>query len=78
MKVYICGIVLVPDGPREVVGRGRVGRVIDESLQSFDLYKSFTVTFDALMVEHSHCDHLSHCEAINLERPVFHFHGRGP
>ena len=36
MKVHICGIVLVLDGPRDVVGRGQVGRVIDEGLDDCD------------------------------------------
>jgi hypothetical protein len=32
MKVHICGIILVLDGPRDEVGRGQLGRVIDEGL----------------------------------------------
>jgi hypothetical protein len=36
VKVYICGIILVLDGPRDDVGRGQVGRVIDEGLDEFD------------------------------------------
>jgi hypothetical protein len=36
LEMHICGIILVPDGPRDVVGRGQVGRVIDESLDDCD------------------------------------------
>ena len=36
MKVHICGVILVPDGPRDIVGRGQVGRVIDEGLDDCD------------------------------------------
>lgn len=36
MKVHICGIILVPDGPRDGVGRRQVGRVIDEGLDDCD------------------------------------------
>jgi hypothetical protein len=32
MKVHICGIILVLDGPRDGVGRGQLGRIIDEGL----------------------------------------------
>lgn len=37
VKVHICGVILVPDGPRDKVGRrGQVGRVIDEGLDDCD------------------------------------------
>jgi hypothetical protein len=41
VKVYICGIILVLDGPRDDVGRGQVGRVIDEGLDDcyFDAFE---------------------------------------
>ena len=32
MKVHICGVILVLDGPRDRVGRGELGRVIDQGL----------------------------------------------
>jgi hypothetical protein len=36
MKEQICGIILVLDGPRDGVGRGQRGRVIDEGLDVCD------------------------------------------
>ena len=36
MKMYICGIVLVFDGPRDGVRRGELGRVVDEGLDDCD------------------------------------------
>ena len=36
LEMHICGIILVPDGPRDVVGRRQVGRVIDEGLDDCD------------------------------------------
>jgi hypothetical protein len=37
MKVHICGIILVLDRPRDGVGCGQVGGVIDEGLDDCDL-----------------------------------------
>jgi hypothetical protein len=36
MKVYICGIIFVLDGPRDGVRRGQLGGVIDEGLDDCD------------------------------------------
>jgi len=36
MKMHICGIILVLDGPRDEVGRGQLGLVIDEGLDDCD------------------------------------------
>jgi hypothetical protein len=36
LKVHICGIIFVLDGPRDGVGRGQLGGVIDEGLDDCD------------------------------------------
>jgi hypothetical protein len=36
MKVHVCGIILVLDGPWDGVGSRQVGRVIDEGLDDCD------------------------------------------
>ncbi len=36
MKVQVCAIILVLDGPRDGVGSGQVERVIDEGLDDCD------------------------------------------
>jgi len=36
MKVHICGIILILDRPRDEVGRGQVGWVINEGLDDCD------------------------------------------
>ena len=36
MKVHICGIIFVLDGPRDGVRRGQLGGVIDEGLDDCD------------------------------------------
>jgi hypothetical protein len=36
MKVHICGIISVLDGPRDGVGRWQLGGVIDEGLDDCD------------------------------------------
>ena len=37
MKVHICGIIFVLDGPRDGVRRGQLGGVIDEGLDDCNL-----------------------------------------
>jgi hypothetical protein len=41
VKVHICGIILVLDGPRDGVRRGQFGRVIDEGLDdcNFEVFE---------------------------------------
>ena len=40
-KVYVRGIVLVLDGPRDGIGRGQVGRIIDEGLDDWAIFFTY-------------------------------------
>jgi len=40
-EVYVRGIVLVLDGPQDGIGRGQVGRIIDEGLDDWAIFHVF-------------------------------------